>query len=279
MQDKRGAYDFLAGLQKRLNSQLPAPEIMRAEVLKRWEKPKDEKCEQEKVANKENIFFYHFALPEIWNHVLSIDGIDADRAKKSLRGEYVEKFPNFISANTRRTEGHPFGKQYQFEINLEEKLTKIMDRWKKPKGSFALNESYPDLSLTEPFPFKILFEAKFFEGKSLASAERALVAGVYETAFYRGIPPSLSEDKSGWGYDFGCFLAYDASDGAYMQQAWDSVASKSMFWDGANIFVMIVRGSASFEPHRRTLAHLLRQGFDGPAMEDVASLLRLSEIK
>jgi hypothetical protein len=27
-------------------------------------------------------------------------------------------------------------------------------------------------------------------------------------------------------------------------QAWDSVASKSMFWDGANIFVMIVRGSA-----------------------------------
>jgi hypothetical protein len=64
-----------------------------------------------------------------------------------------------------------------------------------------------------------------------------------------------------------------------MQEAWDSVAPKSMFWDGANIFAMIVRGSASFESHRRTLAHLLRQGFDGLAMEDVASLLRLSEIK
>jgi len=123
---------------------------------------------------------------------------------------------------------------------------------------------------------------KFYKGKRLAStekdkeekerlkAETNLVKGVYETAYYRGIPPSLSEENSGWDYDFGCFLVYDASDGAYMQQAWDSVTSKSMFWDGANIFVMIVRGSASFEPRRRTLAHLLHQGFDDP-MEDVAS--------
>jgi hypothetical protein len=100
------------------------------------------------------------------------------------------------------------------------------------------------------------------------------VKGVYETAFYRGIPPSFSEDN--WDYDFGCFLAYDASDGAYMQQAWDSVVSKSMFWSGANIFVMIVRGAASLEPHRQTLTHLVDQGFHGP---DVASLVRLSEIK
>jgi hypothetical protein len=289
IENKREAYDFFASLQKRLNSQLPAPDILQAEVLKRWKKPKDEKSEQERVANKENIFSYNFALPEIWNHVLSIDGIDAGSAKKSLRGEYYKKYLSFLSGNTRRSEGHPFGKQYPFENNLEEKLTEIMDRWKKPKGSYAINESYPDLCLTDPFPFKILFEAKYFEGKDLASteeerlaalvaAEGELVKGVYETAFYRGIPPSFSEDKSEWDYDFGCLLAYDTSDGAYMQQAWDSVASKSMFWDGANIFVMIVRGSASFEPHRRTLAHLLRQGVDGLAMGDVASLLRLSKI-
>jgi hypothetical protein len=127
MQDKQGAYDFLEGLQKRLNNQLPGPHIIRAEVSKRRDKPEDEKSEQEYVGPKENIFFYHFALPEIWNHVLSIDGIDADKAKKSLRGEYGGKFPSFISANTRRSVGHPFGKEYPFEKNLEEKLTKIMD--------------------------------------------------------------------------------------------------------------------------------------------------------
>ena len=80
------------------------------------------------------------------------------------------------------------------------------------------------------------------------------MAGVYEVAFYRGLPPASSAQatKLDWGYDFACLLAY--SDGAYLQEAWDLVTSKRLFWDDAHVFVMIVRGSrqqssfASSEP-------------------------------
>jgi hypothetical protein len=110
MPDKQAAYDFLIGLQKRLNSQLPGPEIIRAEVSKRWNMPKADRKPEEQVGCQENIFLYHFALPQISKHVMSIDGIDAEKARQSLRGEYYAKFEHFLSANTRRSQGHPFEK-------------------------------------------------------------------------------------------------------------------------------------------------------------------------
>ena len=83
---------------------------------------------------------------------------------------------------------------------------------------------------------------KFFDGESLSFAEKALVAGVYEAAFYL---PSTSQDdtrKTKWDYDFGCLLAYDASDGAYLKRAWASVHCRRLFWEDAQVFVMILRG-------------------------------------
>lgn len=37
---------------------------------------------------------------------------------------------------------------------------------------------------------------------------------------------------------------YDASNGAYLQEAWDTVKAKPLFWDGGNIFIMILSGNA-----------------------------------
>jgi predicted glycosyltransferase len=101
------------------------------------------------------------------------------------------------------------------------------------------------LSISTPFPFKIVFDAKFFTGKSPSVADEALVTGVHEVVFYRGLPSASSEyaARSGWSYDFGCLLAYDASAGAFLQKAWDSVLSKRLFWDDAHVFVMILRGA------------------------------------
>jgi hypothetical protein len=91
----------------------------------------------------------------------------------------------------------------------------------------------------EPCPFNIVFDAKFFRDESLTSAERVLVTSVYEVVFYRGLPPELGRARP-W---FGCVLAYDACNGAYLQRVWESVESKRLFWDGAYVFVMIVRGT------------------------------------
>lgn len=184
---------------------------------------------------------YHFALPEIAHHMMSIDGFNEEKVRQSLRGEYYKKFERLCSANTRRRQGHPFEKKYPFEKELQVSVSRIMQGWRTPRKVFAANESYPDLAILEPFPFTVVFDAKFFKDESPTSAERALVTGVYELVFYRGLPPASDDAK---GYDFGCLLAYDASDGAFLQQAWESVASKRLFWEGAHVFVMIVRGKS-----------------------------------
>lgn len=56
MLDKLKAYSFLVDLGERLNNQLFGPEIMRAEVCRRWDKPKADKTPQEQVACPGNIF-------------------------------------------------------------------------------------------------------------------------------------------------------------------------------------------------------------------------------
>ena len=234
--DKRGAYEFLTSMQHRLSVELPPPNVVREYVNQRWIMPKAEKSPQNQLACKENIFLYHLALPLIFDHV-SIQGLGPESARRSLLCEYYSKFPQFSAANARRRPGHPFGK------SLGATAGQVMASWKKPAGAFPLNQAYRDLCLSAPFPHKIVFDAKFFESESLSAAEQALVAGVYEAVFYRGLPSdSVDGSNSRWAYDFGCLLAYDASSGGYLQEAWGSVASKRLFWDDANVFVMIVRG-------------------------------------
>jgi hypothetical protein len=240
MQHKQLAYDFLVSLQERLNKRLPGPKIVRDEVSRRWNKPPSDKSPQEKLACKENLFLYHFTLPEIWHHVQAVDGINAERARESIRCEYFDKFPHLSSGNSRRTRGYPFPKRQQ--VSPEE----VIEAWRRPNGTWPLNEAYPDLCLSNPCPFNVVFDAKFFEGEGHKSAEKALVEGVYEASHYRGLP--AARDGSGaaaWDYDFGCLLAYDASEGAYLQQAWNSVATKRLFWNDAHVFVMIVRGASN----------------------------------
>jgi hypothetical protein len=43
----------------------------------------------------------------------------------------------------------------------------------------------------------------------------------------------------------GCLLAYDASDNGALEAAWASVKKKRAFWEGGNVFVMIIRGEAA----------------------------------
>jgi hypothetical protein len=124
-------------------------------------------------------------------------------------------------------------------------VDEIFQSWTKVPSSLPLNQAYPDFCLRPPFPFKIVFDAKYFLQNSRSAANKALVEGAYEVMFYRGLPfaNARNAQEPSWDYEYGCLLAYDASDDGVLESAWDSVRCKDTFWDGGNIFVMIVRGT------------------------------------
>lgn len=232
MESKADAFAFLAGLEGRLKANLPPPAEMRASVDAIWNKPAHAKTPQERLACRENVFLYHFALPEIFEHVRSAVDFDVGAAVRSLGCEYYQKFPQYAGSNGLRRAGYPFAKK----MGLASRT--VMTTWKRARRTFPLNQTFPDLALFEPFPFRIVFDGKFFDQDSLPAGESALVEGVYEVAHYRGLPR-----ERGCSYDFGCLLAYDASDDGYMEHAWQTVAQKSLFWEDANVFVAIIRGN------------------------------------
>ena len=144
-----------------------------------------------------------------------------------------------------RQEIHSGGWDIHFGKNLGLGVDKIIQTWTKPPGALPLNQAYPDFCLRSPFPFKITFDAKYFFQNSESAANKALVEGAYEAMFYRGLPSVAARNthEPSWDYDYGCLLAYDASDDGILESVWRSVRCKGAFWDGANIFVMIVRGT------------------------------------
>jgi hypothetical protein len=73
------------------------------------------------------------------------------------------------------------------------------------------------------------------------------VSAAYEAFFYRALP-YVAPRKSGppWDYEFSCLLVGDASEGGTLQCAWEELSEtvKAGFWEGANIYLMIIRGAA-----------------------------------
>jgi hypothetical protein len=227
--DKEAAYNFLKQLEKALNGAAQPPIELKAVVDAIWQKPKHLKTEREKIESKENIPFYHLAIPQIFELAKTEAALTDAEMRKALRCVYYEKFPEFSASNVFKKSGYPFTKKWGLSPN------EVMRSWQKPQSSVPANQAWPEAGLVAPFPWGILFEAKYFEKESLSAAESSLVSGAYETAFYRGLPPD-----DDWSYDFGCLLAYDVSEKGYLKQAWDSVVDKRLFWEYGHLFVMIV---------------------------------------
>ena len=232
MDNKTGAHNFLEGMENELNKRLPAAAAMRMLISKLSEDGNS----PSKI--RENIFLY-YVLPVIHEYMQTLPNIGPDEARKSILCEYHGKVPNIASGNPFRRAGHPF--QKSVGLNAEN----IIQRWMKPVSVLPPNQAFPDFGFRSPFPYKIVFDAKYFTQSSEAAARKALVDGTYEVMFYRGLPmePPSSPEDPGWDYEFGCLLAYDASDNGSLASAWDAVQCKQTFWDGGNIFVMILHGS------------------------------------
>jgi hypothetical protein len=108
----------------------------------------------------------------------------------------------------------------------------------------ATERACPDFAFGNPFPYKILFEAKYFEGNE-NEAVPALVTTIREAFFYRCFPYAApSNTKPDWDYDFSCALAYDAPKQGSLEAAWNGIPGhvRTSFWEGANLYVMIIRG-------------------------------------
>jgi hypothetical protein len=88
-----------------------------------------------------------------------------------------------------RKEKHPFKKLMGTTPNA------IMRQWLSGRNN-ALTQSWPDLATREPFPFNILFEAKYFEKGGRDRTVTELVTSIYQAFFYLGLPYVPSRNGS-----------------------------------------------------------------------------------
>jgi hypothetical protein len=240
LQRKRDAHLFLKKLEDRLNFTLPAPAELRAKVRETAKKTRSERqLSPAHLRGPEASFLNHFVIPEVFELVSAYEAMDDSRARQALLSEYEAMRKKFCSGAPTRQERHPFRKI------IGTKPTAIMQQWLSGRSN-ALTRSAPDLAIRDPFPFKLVFECKYFEGGGVGKGATDLVTSIYQSFFYLGLPyiPSRNGGPS-WDYEFACMLAGDASEGESLRKAWEAIPREVRrgFWEGANIFVMIVRGA------------------------------------
>jgi hypothetical protein len=228
---KDNARRFLEVVKATLNAELPPPDELRSAVLEIASAPKAD-------SSKERAFLNHFVVPNIFSVMQMLDGIGPIQAREAFLCEGYARLSQYCSGTPSRTEGHPFTKI------INSNASEIMSKWKGGRGK-PLTQACPDFAFRYPFPFKIVFEAKYFEHGSADKAARDLAADIYQAFFYRSLP-YVPPKRSGvaWDYDFACLLSYDASPDGAMLNAWDTLAEsvKAGFWEGANVYVMILSG-------------------------------------
>jgi hypothetical protein len=226
------------GLEKVLNDRLLAPDAMRKEVREIVKQAKENDTWKHK-RQPEDAFLYHFAFPIIFEHMQTVDGIDQQCAKQTLLSEYYRNMKEWCSGTPARKQRHPFNKV------IGARPAEIMAQWKGEFPGASLKQSCPDFAFREPFSFKTVFEGKYFEKGGHSKAETELVNSIYQAFFYRALPfiPGTAKMPA-WDYEFSCLFVYDASPDGTLQAAWKNLRKevRSGFWEGANVYVMILRG-------------------------------------
>lgn len=238
-EEKSQALAFLEGFQKRLNKVLPPARDLDAEIRRVNERARQNYPERH-LKGPESAFLNLYAVPELFKEITSTSGLSDQAARKALLNEYYPSMLSISEASPARTVRHPFTKV------LGRSPLDIYRQWTEPGVGSPLVQSCPDFALRDPFPHKIIFEGKYFGKGSLEYAQRVLVTDIYQAIFYRGLPtvPETKRGRAAWDYDYACLLAFDASKGGALTTAWKALpkAIRKGFWDGANIFVMILGG-------------------------------------
>lgn len=225
--DSGVALGFLSLLQSRIAAEADVCARVDAEV-EVW---KNNPTPQHKLACRENIWLYFIVLPIVFRTAVEFFSLSRSEACDALGGEYYKKFPEYLSHNSFCKVGHVLPKK-------NASADSIYEMWTKQAGLVPQYQTFPDLTLADPAPVKIVFEAKYFVK---GNAIKELVDGIRQTVFYRGLP---RDEEGGSLYDFGCFLAYDASPDGSLATRWNDVNDKAHFWQTSNIFPIILREGA-----------------------------------
>lgn len=233
------AFEFLKSLHQALDRRLPTPENIRIQVRELVAaSAKDDTAKHKR--QPEDAFLNHFALPIVSSHLQTYLGLTAAEARTALLSEYFRNMREICSGTPARKQRHPFDKQLKVSPHA------VMKQWSGESGA-TLRQSCPDFALRAPCTFPTVFEGKYFERGGKVKAEADLVTNVYQAFFYRALPKiEQTPTDVGWPYEFACLLAYDASPDGSLQAAWNRLDKnvKSGFWEGANVYVMVVRGEA-----------------------------------
>lgn len=195
----------------------------------------DEKMKH--LRKPEAAFLNTFVVPALFGHLRDHCGLTDLEARRALLNEYHRSMPETSDASPIRALKHPFRKA----IGLDAQA--IYRRWMNPAEGLGLTQSAPDFAVREPCPCSVVFEGKYFPEGGHEHAATELVKALYEAFFYRGLPalPATGR-RPAWGYDYACLVAFDASAEGSLRRAWEALDEKvrASFWDGANVYVMIL---------------------------------------
>jgi hypothetical protein len=193
------------------------------------------------LRRQEDAFLNSFALPIVFEAMQSVEGINVDKARESLLTESYRHLPCSNNTPARKTR-HPFNKV------IGANTGDIMRQWRGVAGGATLKQSCPDFAFQPPFPYKIVFEGKYFCRGGTKRAETELVTDIYQAFFYRALPFVEGDNRRpAWDYDYTCLLALDVTSEGTLLAAWRSLGIdvKRGFWEGANLYVMILRGTGT----------------------------------
>jgi len=216
---------------------MPPPMEMRRLIDQTVAEAKDDPARKH-MRIPESAFLCQYAIPTIFRRMQSVDGIGEKEAKQSLLSEVYKNMKDYSLWTPARTRGHPFTKL------MGARAAEIVAQWMGKNGS-CLRQACPDFAFRDPFPFRIVFEGKYFKAGGVDKAKTELVNCAYQAFYYRALPYAPPRKCSpAWNYDFACLLAYDASKNGSLTEVWNSLRPevRQGFWDGASVYVMILRG-------------------------------------
>ena len=238
---KPDARALFARLERLLNSAIPPPDVVRAELAATVRKAKvaARRTPDRHSTFEEGAFLNSYVIRLVHGFLKYECGLTSEDATLALLSESYRSHREWSSGSPVRPGSHPFRK---FTASPKE----VMDTWRgrTARNSLARN-CCPDLALRGPGPIRAVFEAKYHGAHGVGTAETALVESIYQAFFYLALP-HLEQTKThaAWNYEYACVLAYDASADRAMSQAWQSLSTevKDACWTGANVYVMILGG-------------------------------------
>ena len=235
---KRTAHAFLSHFERILARRLATVAHFSAAVRERALAAKDDP-DIPHLRRPEEVFLNEHAIPCLAAELKSYFKLSDQQAAEALLAENFRHLNGASLASPVRSAKHPFDKTFAPDP------LKLLAHWQAGKAN-SLRQSCPDFALRSPAPCTVVFEGKYFDKGTERAAAATLVKNIYQAFFYRALPKvAPSRSHAAWDYEYSCLLACDASPEGRLHAAWNGIppAIREGFWDGANVYVMILRAN------------------------------------